>query len=88
MDGVPAGEPGALLLFLSLLLLCIRLLDTSHPVDVLDSSPGRKRCSGLQVHFEISATTDVFPPTLTDQLSNGLVFASRESFQDRGNWFS
>lgn len=33
------------------------------------------------------ATTDAFPLTLTDQLSDGLVFASRESFQDHGNWF-
>lgn len=34
------------------------------------------------------ATTDAFPLTLTDRFSNGLVFASRESFQDHGNWFS
>jgi len=35
--------------------LCIRLLGTSRPIDVLVSSPGRKGCSRLQTHFEISA---------------------------------
>lgn len=34
------------------------------------------------------ASTDVFLLTLRDQLSNGLVSASKESFQDHGNHFS